>query len=202
MKGMLWDTFNMHCHGLQSFPPEIIAFDDCDIGGNAFTETGRSVLDEELNGEAAKFYKNIEDVNEDEALLWTINDFLAYANLSGWSTKGHYACPCCTAQTCSKWLYNGKKFSYMGHHQCYGKMNQPPNMQTKRRLRETYVDWQIDDESDKEDDPNEADLWKKRINMRIRRDLHPQLLPNRKSQLPPSIFAMSKKEKEVFCTVL
>ena len=29
------------------------------------------------------------------ALLWTINDFLAYGNLSGWMTKGHLACPEC-----------------------------------------------------------------------------------------------------------
>ncbi|KAG8473043.1 hypothetical protein CXB51_034963 [Gossypium anomalum] len=107
------------------------------------------------------------------------------------STKGCYACPCCAAQACSKWLYNGKKFSYMGHQRwldgnhkfrfqrtlfdgteeyrgapkqtigseilfmlkdinfSYGKMNQPPNTQTKRRLR---------DESDEEDDPNDADL--------------------------------------------
>ncbi len=36
------------------------------------------------------------------ALLWTINDFPAYANLSSWSTKGHYAYPYCAAQTCSK----------------------------------------------------------------------------------------------------
>ncbi|GMJ12295.1 hypothetical protein HRI_004898700 [Hibiscus trionum] len=56
-----------------------------------------------------------ENFNLRAALLWTINDFPAYANLSGWSTKGRYACPCCAAQTCSKWLYNGKKFSYMGH---------------------------------------------------------------------------------------
>ena len=27
--------------------------------------------------------------------LWTINDFLAYGNLSGWSTKGYKACPVC-----------------------------------------------------------------------------------------------------------
>ena len=39
----------------------------------------------------------------------------------------------------------------------YGKMNQPPIMQTRRRSRD-----ESDDESDKEDDPNEADLWKKR----------------------------------------
>ncbi|KAE8734333.1 hypothetical protein F3Y22_tig00000773pilonHSYRG00216 [Hibiscus syriacus] len=57
-----------------------------------------------------------ENFNLCATLLWTINDFPAYANLSGWSTKGRYACPCCALQTCSKWLVNGKKFSYMGHH--------------------------------------------------------------------------------------
>ncbi|KAG8483258.1 hypothetical protein CXB51_022273 [Gossypium anomalum] len=76
------------------------------------------------------------------ALLWTINDFPAYANLSGWSTRGRYACLCCATQTCSQWLYNGKKF-------CYG-----ASLMT--------IEDESDDESDEEDDPNEADLWKKR----------------------------------------
>ncbi|KAL4369021.1 hypothetical protein GQ457_05G017300 [Hibiscus cannabinus] len=58
-----------------------------------------------------------ENFNLRSALLWTINDFPAFANLSGWSTKGRYACPCCAAETCSMWLYNENKFSYMGHHQ-------------------------------------------------------------------------------------
>jgi len=49
------------------------------------------------------------------ALLWTINDFPAYANLSGWSTKGRFACPCCQGETCSRWLTNSRKFCYMGH---------------------------------------------------------------------------------------
>ncbi|XP_058076376.1 uncharacterized protein LOC131224956 [Magnolia sinica] len=49
------------------------------------------------------------------ALLWTINDFPAYANLSGWSTKGRLACPCCNKDTSSKWLIHGRKFCYMGH---------------------------------------------------------------------------------------
>ena len=40
------------------------------------------------------------------------------------------------------------------------------------------------------------------VDMRIRRDLYPQVLPNGKYRLPLSIFAMSKKEKEVFCMVL
>ncbi|KAG8501185.1 hypothetical protein CXB51_003289 [Gossypium anomalum] len=202
----------------------------------------------------------------EKALLWTINDFPAYANLSGWSTKGRYACPCCAAQTCSKWLYNGKKFSYMGHRRwldenhkfrfqrtlfdgteeyrgapeqtvgseilfmlkdinfSYGKINQPPITQTRRRSRD-----ESDDESDEEDDPNEASYGRKGnvcenvigtilnvdgkskdnlqsrldlVDMRIWRDLHPQVLPNGKYRLPPSIFSMSKKEKEVFCMVL
>ncbi|NAW06103.1 hypothetical protein FGF99_24590, partial [Salmonella sp. gx-f8] len=35
-----------------------------------------------------------ENFNLRAALMWTINDFPAYVNLSGWSTKGRYACPC------------------------------------------------------------------------------------------------------------
>ncbi|XP_040948543.1 uncharacterized protein [Gossypium hirsutum] len=232
-----------------------------------------------------------ENFNLRAALMWTINDFPAYANLSGWSTKGRYACPCCVAQTCSQWLYNEKKFSYMGHHRwlpknhrfrfqssvfdgteefreallqtsgseilfmledmnfIYEKMNQPPNTQRNRRSND-----EADDDFDEEDDPNEADLWKKRsiffelpywehyllrhnldvmhieknvgenivgtilnvngkskdnlqsrldlVQMGIRSDLHPNPLPNEKYRLPPSIFSMSKMEKEVFCTVL
>ncbi|XP_073047517.1 uncharacterized protein [Primulina eburnea] len=49
------------------------------------------------------------------SLLWTINDFPAYGNLSGWSTKGKMACPCCNKDTCSMRLANGKKQCYMGH---------------------------------------------------------------------------------------
>jgi hypothetical protein len=32
-------------------------------------------------------------------LLWTINDFTAYAVLSGWSTNGKFACPYCHKDT-------------------------------------------------------------------------------------------------------
>jgi hypothetical protein len=37
-------------------------------------------------------------------LLWTINDFPAYAMLSGWSTKGKFACPYCNKDTDFLWL--------------------------------------------------------------------------------------------------
>ncbi|GJR23872.1 basic helix-loop-helix leucine zipper transcription factor [Tanacetum coccineum] len=49
------------------------------------------------------------------SLMWTINDFPAYANLSGRSTKGRVACPVCVNFTHSRWLKHGKKFCYMGH---------------------------------------------------------------------------------------
>ncbi|XP_039145579.1 uncharacterized protein LOC120282799 [Dioscorea cayenensis subsp. rotundata] len=49
------------------------------------------------------------------AVIWTINDFPAYANLSRWSTKGEYACPCCGYDANSKWLKHSRKHCYMGH---------------------------------------------------------------------------------------
>ncbi|CAN1121606.1 hypothetical protein LINPERHAP2_LOCUS866 [Linum perenne] len=47
------------------------------------------------------------------ALLWTINDFPAYGNLSGWSTKGYLACPVCNKETSSQRLTD--KIGYLGH---------------------------------------------------------------------------------------
>jgi hypothetical protein len=48
-------------------------------------------------------------------LLWTINDFPAYGMLSGWSTKGKFACPYCNKDTDYLWLKFGSKHCYMGH---------------------------------------------------------------------------------------
>uniref|UniRef100_A0A803NHQ2 Transposase-associated domain-containing protein n=1 Tax=Cannabis sativa TaxID=3483 RepID=A0A803NHQ2_CANSA len=47
------------------------------------------------------------------ANLWTINDFPAYALMSGWSTKGYKACPTCNKHTPSIGLHN--KIGYVGH---------------------------------------------------------------------------------------
>ncbi|GKD79258.1 transposon, En/Spm-like protein [Tanacetum coccineum] len=49
------------------------------------------------------------------SLLWTVNDFPAYANLSGWSTKVRVVCPTYANSTRSMWLKHGKKFCYTGH---------------------------------------------------------------------------------------
>ncbi|XP_042972709.1 uncharacterized protein LOC122304500 [Carya illinoinensis] len=63
------------------------------------------------------------------ALLWTINDFPAYENLSGWSTKGKLACPSCNADTDSNWLKYGRKHYYMGHRH----FSQPDHMWRRRK---------------------------------------------------------------------
>ena len=47
------------------------------------------------------------------ALLWMVNDFLAYSLLSGWSAKGYKACPVCNEQTTSKKLK--EKICYIRH---------------------------------------------------------------------------------------
>ncbi|CAH9060240.1 unnamed protein product, partial [Cuscuta europaea] len=47
------------------------------------------------------------------SILWTINDFPAYGDLSGWSTKGYMACPLCNERTYSQRLRS--KLCYMRH---------------------------------------------------------------------------------------
>ncbi|XP_073139031.1 uncharacterized protein [Henckelia pumila] len=48
-------------------------------------------------------------------LLWTINDFLAYGNMSSCVVKGYYAFPICAEKTYSTRLKHCRKMSYMGH---------------------------------------------------------------------------------------
>ena len=42
------------------------------------------------------------------ALLWTISDFPGLGNLSGYSVKTRYRCPCCLTKTKSTKLTNGR----------------------------------------------------------------------------------------------
>ena len=48
-------------------------------------------------------------------ILWTINDFPAYGNLSGCVVKGYFTCSICREDTYSHRLKHGKKNSYIGH---------------------------------------------------------------------------------------
>ncbi|XP_073153348.1 uncharacterized protein [Henckelia pumila] len=48
-------------------------------------------------------------------LLWTINDFPAYGNMSGCVVKGYQACPICGEETYSTRLKHSRKILYIGH---------------------------------------------------------------------------------------
>ncbi|XP_074369151.1 uncharacterized protein LOC141710442 [Apium graveolens] len=48
-------------------------------------------------------------------LLWTINDFPAYGNLSGCVNKGYKSCPICGDDTVAKNLSHSRKMCFQGH---------------------------------------------------------------------------------------
>ena len=48
-------------------------------------------------------------------ILWTINDFPAYGNLSGCTVKGYFACLICGSKTYSHRLKHGRKNSFTSH---------------------------------------------------------------------------------------
>ncbi|XP_074354152.1 uncharacterized protein LOC141693054 [Apium graveolens] len=48
-------------------------------------------------------------------LMWTINDFPAYGNLSGCVNKGYKCCPVCGYDTVAKYLTHSRKMCYQGH---------------------------------------------------------------------------------------
>jgi predicted amino acid-binding ACT domain protein len=50
------------------------------------------------------------------ALMWTVNDFPAYAMLSGWMTAGKLACPYCMEHSKAFHLKNGGKTSWFDCH--------------------------------------------------------------------------------------
>ena len=63
-------------------------------------------------------------------MLWTINDFPAYGNLSGCTIKGFDACPICGEETYSHRLMHGNKHSYIGH-RIFLPLNHPFRKQKK-----------------------------------------------------------------------
>ncbi|KAL5544923.1 hypothetical protein UlMin_008707 [Ulmus minor] len=117
-------------------------------------------------------------------LLWTVNDFPAYGNLAGCSTKGKFACPVCANDTKSRWLTFSRKFAYMGHrrflppsHTARKKMSwfdgdvekgSKPRIMTGRRIYDTLEnfvnEWGKSSKKRKrkEDEDEAMMMWKKR----------------------------------------
>ncbi|XP_017223512.2 uncharacterized protein LOC108199985 [Daucus carota subsp. sativus] len=56
-------------------------------------------------------------------LMWTVNDFPAYGNLSGCVNKGYFCCPICGDDTVAKYLGHSRKMSYQGHRRYLGKFH-------------------------------------------------------------------------------
>jgi hypothetical protein len=74
---------------------------------------------QELWGEGISTYDTtIKKIFQMRATVrWTINDFPAYVNLSGWSTKEKFVCSVCNIDIGSDTLKFGKKTCYITHHQ-------------------------------------------------------------------------------------
>ncbi|GJS48995.1 Myb domain protein 62 [Tanacetum coccineum] len=115
-----------------------------------------------------------EDFTLRAALLWTINDFLAYGMLSGWSVKGYNACPTCRRMSllldvkvvCLS-LADDEKEDYVG-----GKTFKPSTSawMNRRRLileqqHESYFCWKHENENSTSSPPVWLlDLWRNTSN--------------------------------------
>ncbi|XP_071688039.1 uncharacterized protein [Rutidosis leptorrhynchoides] len=166
------------------------------------------------------------------SLLWTVSDLPAYANLSGWSTKGKLPCPSSHKESRSTRLSNSHKEIFMAHHrwleslhpfrmdkdsfdgaeECEG----PPRSLTGEQVLAELKGFEIKFGKLVKDNPSLPYNWKK-INgktkdhlkgrrdleeMGIRHEIHPEPLSIGKVFLSPACFEMDKKEKEKFCNVL
>ncbi|XP_062080938.1 uncharacterized protein LOC133785739 [Humulus lupulus] len=81
------------------------------------------------------------------SILWTINDFPAYAMMSGWSTKGYNACPTCNEQTPSVGIQS--KIAYIGYRRFLDEdhewRNKPKLFGGSNDLRPPPKDYLVDD---------------------------------------------------------
>ncbi|XP_024198501.1 uncharacterized protein LOC112201810 [Rosa chinensis] len=91
----------------------------CLICGESRWKLGRDKV--EKKGVPGKGVEGVYDAVREESftlkavLLWTINDFPAYGNLSGSIIKGYNACPICVDETRPYRLKHSKKMAFMRH---------------------------------------------------------------------------------------
>jgi hypothetical protein len=69
------------------------------------------------------------------ALMWTINDFLTYGMVSGWSMHGKLACPYCMENNKAFTLRNEVKASFFYCHRRF----LPPNHSYKKNIKDFFV---------------------------------------------------------------
>jgi hypothetical protein len=69
------------------------------------------------------------------ALMWTINDFLAYGMVSSWSMHGKLACPYCMENNKAFTLTNRGKASFFYCHRCF----LPTNHIYRKNIKDFFI---------------------------------------------------------------
>ena len=89
------------------------------VSGNEIDVYLRSLIDDlkELWKNGVQIYDSVSwrNFKLHALILWIINDFLTYENLSGWNTKGYLTCPICNRDAFSLRLKYGWKIYFMDH---------------------------------------------------------------------------------------
>ncbi|XP_026383510.1 uncharacterized protein LOC113279011 [Papaver somniferum] len=129
-------------------------------------------------------------------LMWTINDFPAYGNLSGCTYKGKAACPLCGDNTLSVWLPFSRKTVYMNRRR-FLRDNHPFrqkkdmfNGEIERREKPPVMSGA---EFKTKDGLNSRNDLK---SMGIRPELHPEVI-NGKTILRAAPYSLSHKNKAI-----
>jgi hypothetical protein len=73
------------------------------------------------------------------AYLWSIHDFPAYGNFSGWSTHGKLACPVCLGDTKSFQLRNGRKACWFDCHRHFLPADHPFRFEANAFRKDTVM---------------------------------------------------------------
>ncbi|XP_078165505.1 uncharacterized protein LOC144560201 [Carex rostrata] len=134
----------------------------------------------------------------------TINDFPAYGNLSGYSTKGAKACPICeddtqVLSTTEKYLekevhiLGATYWEYLEVRHCLDVMH------IEKNVCDSLIGTLLNIPRKTKDGINAR---KDMVEMKIRPKLAPQDKGKHKAYLPPAMCTMSKTEKTSFCKCL
>ncbi|XP_057247544.1 uncharacterized protein LOC130589923 [Beta vulgaris subsp. vulgaris] len=152
------------------------------------------------------------------ALMWTISDFPGYSMLSGWKTKGKFACPECNFETPHLYLKNSRKMCYMDFRRLLdanhpfrsskkafnGKEEQrpPPKPLTGIEVHSELLNFEnLFGKTGKTKDHAKGrfDL----MDLGFKEELHPQLADDGKHVFfKKGSFSMSPQEKDIFCRAL
>ncbi|XP_073121652.1 uncharacterized protein [Henckelia pumila] len=144
-------------------------------------------------------------------LLWTINDFPAYGNMSGCVVKGYQACSICGEETYSTRLKHSRKMSYTGHRRFLPR-NHPYRRQKKafngkqefNPAPKPLTGLEVLERVDKINYRKTKDGVAARLDlveMNVRTDLAPKIEENR-TFLPAACYTLSRAEKRKLCNSL